>query len=69
VTGLFDRFTDKGFGIALDLLQQEAREFLRGELALAQTHLLAAVHEAFERGGGTLRIEIACRRAGSPTMI
>ncbi len=53
---LRDRLAKKGFGVALDLLQQEGGQLLRRELLVAQPNRLALTHLALECGGGAFRV-------------
>jgi hypothetical protein len=58
---LRDRFTEEGFGVALDFLQEERRKLFRRELTVAQPNDLPSAHFALECRGRALGI--GCRLA------
>ncbi len=54
--GFFHRLAEKGFGIALDLLQQESGKLLGRIILVVQAVVLALAHLALEGTGRTLGI-------------
>ncbi|HSM99053.1 MAG TPA: hypothetical protein VLS47_08575 [Gallionella sp.] len=58
---LLHRLAEKGFGIALDLLQQESGQLFRGIILVPQADVFAPPHPALESAGGALGIR--CRLA------
>ena len=61
---LLDGLAQERFGIALDLLQQEAGQLFGGKFAIAQAHFLPPAHQPLEGRGGALGVDRSLTAGG-----